>query len=57
MVGPVSNYVSGAQMIHDTYQSLDELESFAEAYCAREKHQTKRVLRLVGFCLLVKKRH
>lgn len=55
MVGPVSNYVSGAQMIHDAYQSLDELESFAEAYCAREKHQTKRVLRLVGFCLLVKK--
>ncbi|MEN3816670.1 MULTISPECIES: bifunctional glycosyltransferase family 2 protein/class I SAM-dependent methyltransferase [Bacillus] len=55
MVGPVSNYVSGAQMIHDAYQSLDELESFAEAYCAREKHHTKRVLRLVGFCLLVKK--
>lgn len=55
MVGPVSNYVSGAQMIHDAYQSLDELESFAEAYCEREKHHTKRVLRLVGFCLLVKR--
>lgn len=42
-------------MIHDAYQSLDELESFAEAYCEREKHHTKRVLRLVGFCLLVKR--
>ncbi|MGY5190225.1 UNVERIFIED_CONTAM: polypeptide N-acetylgalactosaminyltransferase, partial [Bacillus amyloliquefaciens DSM 7 = ATCC 23350] len=30
MVGPVSNYVSGDQMIHDAYQSLDVLESFAE---------------------------
>lgn len=55
MVGPVSNYVSGAQMLPDTYQTLEEMEPFAEAYCEREKHKTKRVLRLVGFCLLVKR--
>ncbi|MCP6682275.1 glycosyltransferase [Bacillus nakamurai] len=55
MVGPVSNYVSGAQMLPDTYQTLEEMEPFAEAYCVREKHKTKRVLRLVGFCLLVKR--
>ncbi|WP_430742472.1 glycosyltransferase [Bacillus atrophaeus] len=55
MVGPVSNYVSGAQMIPNAYQTLEEMEPFAKAHCEKEKHKTKRVLRLVGFCLLIKR--
>lgn len=55
MVGPVSNYVSGLQRINVDYQSDDEINEFALKYCVKVKGQSKRVLRLVGFCLLVKR--
>lgn len=55
MVGPVSNYVSGLQRINVDYQSDDEINEFAVKYCEKVKGQSKRVLRLVGFCLLVKR--
>lgn len=55
MVGPVSNYVSGAQQIPVTYTDLDGLPSFAEQYCKEQRGKSKLTLRLVGFCLLVKR--
>ncbi|SDZ17871.1 Glycosyltransferase, GT2 family [Thermoactinomyces sp. DSM 45892] len=55
MVGPVSNYVSGAQIVPASYHSVDELDDFAEKYCKANQGKTKRVLRLVGFCLLARK--
>lgn len=55
MVGPVSNYVSGAQQIPVDYTNLDGIQSFADSYCKEQQGRSKYVLRLVGFCLLVKK--
>lgn len=54
LVGPVSNYVSGPQQIAVTYQDIGEIDSFASSYCKQNEGKYKRVLRLVGFCLLVK---
>lgn len=55
MVGPVSNYVSGQQQVHVTYQDIDDLDNFVYNHCNNNKDKFKRVLRLVGFCLLVKR--
>lgn len=55
MVGPVSNYVSGPQMVEPAYTDVKELPAFAKNYTAAKKGQRTYVHRLVGFCLLVKK--
>lgn len=55
MVGPVSNYVSGLQRIDVDYQLDEEINEFALKYCESVKGKSKQVLRLVGFCLLVKR--
>ncbi|MFJ5964372.1 glycosyltransferase [Bacillus sp. NPDC093026] len=55
MVGPVSNYVSGPQMVQPSYTDVDQLPSFAKEYTAARKGQRTYVHRLVGFCLLVKR--
>ncbi len=56
MVGPVTNYVSGHQKIPVTYQDTIGLHNFAQEYCSQHAGLTRRVHRLVGFCLLVKKK-
>ncbi|PEL07984.1 glycosyltransferase [Bacillus sp. AFS017336] len=55
MVGPVSNYVSGLQRINVDYQNDQEINEFSLKYCANVKGMSKQVLRLVGFCLLVRR--
>lgn len=55
MVGPVSNYVSGPQQVPVTYKDLNELDSFAEEITKKNKNLHKLSIRLVGFCLLVKR--
>ncbi|MEH7348927.1 glycosyltransferase [Gottfriedia acidiceleris] len=55
MVGPVSNYVSGLQRISVDYQNDHEINEFSLRYCEKVKGKSKQVLRLVGFCLLVKR--
>ncbi|SPF55825.1 Glycosyl transferase 2 family protein (fragment) [Candidatus Desulfosporosinus infrequens] len=55
LVGPVSNCVSGHQQINVTYAELSCLADFAREYCAKNAGGYRRVFRLVGFCLLVKK--
>ncbi|MCB7155771.1 glycosyltransferase [Bacillus stercoris] len=55
MVGPVSNYVSGAQQIPVDYTSIEEIEHFSQGYCRQHQGESKAALRLVGFCLLAKK--
>lgn len=37
MVGPVSNYVSGPQMVEPTYTDVKELPAFAKNYTAAKK--------------------
>ncbi|WP_336820139.1 glycosyltransferase [Bacillus subtilis] len=55
MVGPVSNYVSGPQQISVDYTSLEEIEHFSQRHGMEHRGKSRAVLRLVGFCLLVKK--
>ncbi|MCL9634731.1 glycosyltransferase [Bacillus zanthoxyli] len=55
MVGPVSNYVSGLQQVNVDYTNVKEIDEFASGYCKSHTGKSRRVLRLVGFCLLVKK--
>lgn len=55
MVGPVSNYVSGPQRIAVDYNTIDRIDDFSNSYCQKNVGKSKRVMRLVGFCLLVKK--
>lgn len=55
MVGPVSNYVSGSQQINVNYTNIEGIDGFTSSYCESQAGKSRRVLRLVGFCLLVKK--
>ncbi|RIE02836.1 glycosyltransferase family 2 protein [Cohnella faecalis] len=55
MVGPVTNYASGQQMIPVGYTDLKDLNAFARAYAESKRGQSFEVRRLVGFCLLVKR--
>jgi GT2 family glycosyltransferase/thioredoxin-like negative regulator of GroEL len=53
LVGPVSNYVSGAQLVDAGYGTLDELERFAADWGASHDRRFQPTGRLVGFCLLM----
>ncbi|HUI06986.1 MAG TPA: glycosyltransferase [Verrucomicrobiae bacterium] len=56
LVGPVSNYVSGPQLVKGAaYKTLDELPSFAERWAAQHAGESQKVHRLVGFCLLARR--
>lgn len=57
MAGPVSNSVSGPQFIENVpYGSdLTQMHAFAARYAEEHAGKTQDALRLVGFCLLVKK--
>lgn len=57
MAGPVSNSVSGPQQIeHVTYgENLIKMQQFAQDYSKINAGRIRNVLRLVGFCLLIKR--
>ncbi len=55
MVGPVTNYISGIQQIPVTYKSDSGVNDFAAEIALHYKGQFRRVLRLVGFSMLIRK--
>lgn len=55
MVGPVTNYSSGHQIIPVTYTQLDEIDAFARNHCEENAGCYTDVRRLVGFCLLARR--
>lgn len=58
IVGPLSNYVAGPQLTKDvSYDttSLDGLDTFAAELALENAGQIKRLPRVVGFCMLIKK--
>ncbi|MBM4145211.1 MAG: glycosyltransferase [Nitrospira sp.] len=56
IVGPMSNYVSGQQLVHKIgYKKLSELDSFANRWSEEHKGQSFSIHRVVGFCLLAKR--
>lgn len=55
MVGPMSNWVSGSQLIPDlTFENLDDINAFALARRSQYPDSLRDVARLVGFCLLIR---
>jgi GT2 family glycosyltransferase len=57
MAGPVSNSVSGPQQVeHVTYgQNMNKMQKFARNHSNKNVGRTQDILRLVGFCLLIKR--
>jgi GT2 family glycosyltransferase/tetratricopeptide (TPR) repeat protein len=56
LVGPVSNSVSGPQLVPSAdYSGLDQLPKFAAQWCATHAGQSAEAARLVGFCLLLRR--
>ncbi|MDB6129072.1 MAG: hypothetical protein JWM04_179, partial [Verrucomicrobiales bacterium] len=56
LVGPVSNCVSGPQLVLDAnYTKPEELKAFAESWGANHAGQIAGANRLVGFCLMAKR--
>jgi len=56
VVGPMSNCVSGPQLIQGTtYPGVGELAAFAEGWASANAGQTLEVGRAVGFCLLARR--
>lgn len=55
MVGPMSNYVSGSQLIPELrFESLDDINIFADARRSTHGGKIRDVARLVGFCLMIR---
>ena len=58
IVGPMSNSVSGPQLVKNVpynINNLDGLDDFAEEFSRRNAGRAKRFLRVVGFCMLIKR--
>jgi len=58
IVGPMSNYVSGPQLVKEvTYKktSLSGLSKFSKAFARKHAGQTMPYWRVVGFCMLIKR--
>ncbi len=58
IVGPMSNSVSGPQQVKDvTYNltNLSGLDDFAEKFAKSNAGRSKRFMRVVGFCMLIKR--
>ena len=58
IVGPMSNYVSGPQLVENVpynIETLDGLDDFAAEFSKKYAEKTERLLRVVGFCMLIKR--
>jgi GT2 family glycosyltransferase/tetratricopeptide (TPR) repeat protein len=58
IVGPKSNYVSGPQLVKNVdynTQTLEGLTTFAKRFAVENAQQATRILRVVGFCMLIRR--
>jgi GT2 family glycosyltransferase/glycosyltransferase involved in cell wall biosynthesis/predicted Zn-dependent protease len=56
IVGPMSNYVSGPQLVPDVgYEKIEEIDSFADKWKKENEAESFSIHRVVGFCLLTKR--
>ncbi len=53
LVGPVTNYISGEQLIETDYRDLDEMHRFARGFNVSDPGKWATVSRLTGFCVLM----
>lgn len=55
MVGPITNFISGDQMINVPYVDLADMPQFAQENNRSDASRWRRVDRLTGFCLLFRR--
>lgn len=55
MVGPYSNYVVGDQLLKVPYTETSQLPAFAARLAWRNRGRAVETMRLIGFCLLIKR--
>lgn len=55
LVGPVTNYISGEQLIATTYGSTEEMHRFAKSFNRSDPGKWAATGRLTGFCVLMRK--
>ena len=55
LVGPVTNYISGDQLIKTSYPSIDEMHRFAESFNRSDRERWRKTVRLTGFCVVMRR--
>ncbi|GAA3408562.1 glycosyltransferase family 2 protein [Paenibacillus hodogayensis] len=55
LVGPVTNYISGEQLIETKYASMEEMHRFARNNNRSDSGKWSAVDRLTGFCVLMRR--
>ncbi|MFC3767207.1 glycosyltransferase family 2 protein [Paenibacillus sp. GCM10012303] len=55
LVGPVTNYISGEQLIEANYSSIEEMHRFAAAINRSDPAKWRATGRLTGFCVLMRR--
>lgn len=55
LVGPVTNYISGEQLIATAYKSTEEMHRFAKSFNRPDPGKWAVTGRLTGFCVLMRK--
>ena len=58
IIGPRSNYVSGPQLVREigyNTVNLQGLETFAKQFSKKNYRKSSRIIRVVGFCMLIKR--
>lgn len=57
IVGPVSNYVNGPQLIQDVSYDYDlaEITRFSETWAETHAGETQELEKIVGFCMLIRR--
>ncbi|WII38866.1 glycosyltransferase family 2 protein [Paenibacillus thiaminolyticus] len=55
MVGPVTNFISGEQLIEVPYQSIEDMYSFAATHNVPNAGKWQGTDRIVGFCLVFRR--
>ncbi|MBW7473388.1 methyltransferase domain-containing protein [Paenibacillus oenotherae] len=54
-VGPVTNYASYMTQIPTNYETLEEMEQFADRHNVHDSAKWEERLKLIGYCLLMKR--
>jgi O-antigen biosynthesis protein len=55
LAGPVTNYISGDQLIAVTYETVEQMHQFAEANNRQDPARRVPTTRLTGFCVLMRR--
>lgn len=55
IVGPVTNYISGEQLISTDYDSIEDMHRFAASYNRLDQDCWTETGRLTGFCMLMRR--